>query len=148
MYPANITRAEAAARSEQIAAHSYDISVDLSGRPRLGVEYDPSHCFVSTTTIRFTSRGGESWLNLIAEQLISATLDGRTLAETSLQDHRLGFATEPGEHEITVTALLRYSAPARGCTASSIRWTTVSTATLNSRPLTPAGSTPVSSSPT
>mgnify|MGYP001013547202 CR=1 FL=1 len=64
----NITRAEAGVRSGQIATHSYEVTVDLSGRvPDVGA-YDPTATFVSTSTVRFTSSGGDTWINLIAER--------------------------------------------------------------------------------
>ncbi|MFT4108761.1 aminopeptidase N [Propionicimonas sp.] len=114
MYAANITRAEASARSGQIAVHSYDVIVDLSGRVPDAQAYDPAATFVSTSTVRFTSRGGDSWINLIAERLLEATLDGVALPEDALADHRLAFTTEPGEHELTVSALCSYSRTGEG----------------------------------
>jgi aminopeptidase N len=114
MYPANITRAEAGVRSGQIATHSYEVTVDLSGRvPDVGA-YDPTATFVSTSTVRFTSSGGDTWINLIAERLLATTLDGHPLLEASFTDHKLRFATEPGEHELTVSALCRFSRTGEG----------------------------------
>ncbi len=114
MYPANITRAEAAERSARISTHSYQVTVDLSGRVPDAGEFDPTATFVSTSTIRFATTGGESSVNLIAERVLDATLDGEPLFEDAFADHHLRFTAEPGEHELTVSALCRYSRTGEG----------------------------------
>ncbi len=114
MYPANITRAEATARSGQIATHSYTVTVDLSGRVPDAGEYDPTTTFVSTSTVRFTSRGGSSWINLIADRLLAVTLDGQPLFDAELDEHKLHFSAALGEHELSITALCRYSRTGEG----------------------------------
>ncbi len=114
MYPANITRAEAAERSRQISTHSYTVTIDLSGRVPDAGEFDPAVTFVSTSLVRFTSQGGTSHLDLIAERPLTALLDGRPLPDGAFRDHRLYFDAEPGEHELTVSALCRYSRTGEG----------------------------------
>lgn len=113
MYPANITRDDAAARSALIRTRSYDVLVDLSGAAEVG-DYDPTTQYVSTSTVTFLSRAGESYLNLIADRLISATLDGEALEADALRDHKLHFAVTEGEHQITVSAICRYSRTGEG----------------------------------
>ncbi len=114
MFPANITRAEAAARSQSIRTHSYDVLVDLGGRGQI-VDYDPTAFFVSTSTVKFTAlAAGNSHLNLIAEQLLNAELDGKPLPKDSLRDHRLHFDVKKGAHEVQVTALCRFSRTGEG----------------------------------
>jgi aminopeptidase N len=114
MYPANITRAEAAARSGQLATHSYDVTIDLSGRAPDAGEYDPEATFVSTSTVRFTSQGGDTWINLIAERPLAATLDGQPLLDAEFTDHKLHFSATSGDHELTISALCRYSRTGEG----------------------------------
>ncbi|HQD96369.1 MAG TPA: aminopeptidase N [Propionicimonas sp.] len=114
MYPANITRAEAAERSNQIAAHSYDITIDLSGRVPDAEPFDPTATFVSTTTARFSTTGGDAYLNLIADRVLAATLDGAPLSVEAFVDHKVWFAASAGEHEVTVSALCRYSRTGEG----------------------------------
>jgi aminopeptidase N len=114
MYPANITRAEAAERSTTIATHSYDVTVDLSGRVPDEGEFDPNETFVSTSTVRFTSRGGRTWINLIADRLLAVTLDGHHLDDPEFAEHKLHFEILPGEHELTISALCRYSRTGEG----------------------------------
>ncbi len=114
MYPANITRQEAAERSAQVSTTSYEVTVDLSGRVPDAEEFDPSATFVSTSTVRFTTTGAASYVNLIAERLLAATLDGTPLPADAFADHKVHFAAEPGEHELTVSALCRYSRTGEG----------------------------------
>lgn len=114
MYPANITRAEAAERSNRIATHSYQVTVDLSGRVPDAGEYDPEATFVSTSTVRFTGQGGDSHINLIADRLLAASLDGEPLDADAFADHKVHFTAEPGEHELTISALCRYSRTGEG----------------------------------
>ncbi len=114
MYPANITRAEAAERSSRIASHSYDVLIDLSGRVPDDGDFDPAETFVSTSTARFTSKGGETWINLIADRLLGVTLDGSTLEGATLDEHKVRFDAPAGDHELTVTALCRYSRTGEG----------------------------------
>ncbi len=114
MYPANITRQEAAERSAQVSTTSYEVTVDLSGRVPDAEEYDPTATFVSTSTVRFTTTGTSSYVNLIAERLLAATLDGTPLPADAFADHKVHFAAEPGEHELSVTALCRYSRTGEG----------------------------------
>ncbi len=114
MHPANITRTEAAERSQRITTHSYTVTIDLSGRVPDAGDYDPTATFVSTSTVRFDSTGGDSYLNLIAERVLAADLDGQPLPPESLVDHKLHFSTDPGQHELTVSALCRFSRTGEG----------------------------------
>ncbi|MGV8908474.1 MAG: aminopeptidase N [Propionicimonas sp.] len=114
MYPANITRDEAAARSAQVSTTSYGVTVDLSGRVPDAGEYDLTSTFVSTSTVRFATVGGATYLNLIAERVLAATLDGAPLPEDAFVDHKVHFTAEAGEHELTVSALCRYSRTGEG----------------------------------
>ena len=114
MYPANITRAEAARRALELQTRSYEVLIDLSGRVADAQEDEPGTTFVSRSKIAFTSEEAESYVNLIADRVISATLDGELLPEDAFADHRLFFATGPGEHELEVVAVCRYSRTGEG----------------------------------
>ena len=114
MYPANIMRDEASLRSQVITTHSYEVLVDLSGRVADASEHRPEETFVSTSKVRFASQGGGSYLNLIADRVISAALDGEPLDTEAFTDHKLHFSTGPGEHEIEVVAVCRYSRTGEG----------------------------------
>ena len=99
MYPANITRAEAERRSQGLTVQSYEVLVDLSGRVADAEDAGTGETFVSRSKIVFTGEDAvDTYLNLIADRLISATLDGEPLEIYA--DHKLYFATGPGRHEI------------------------------------------------
>ena len=106
MFPDNLTRAEAQARAALIGTDTYAVRVDLSGRE---VD-DPTTLFTSSTRIRFTAReAGSLHVDLIAERVRAAELDGVALDPATFVDSRLPFDVGPGEHELHVDAVVRYS---------------------------------------
>ena len=113
--PVNITRAEAQLRSRLISTHAYRVRVDLTGR---GLDdeplADPASTFLSTSTVRFASGAGRSWLDLIADELIDAWLDGVQLDVDAHDGSRLALDLSEGEHQLTVTALCRFSRTGEG----------------------------------
>ncbi len=74
----NITRAESVARAELLRVHSYVIALDLR-------EVESIATFVSTSTVRFAARrpGAATWIDLLAEEVLSAELNGRPLDVTA-----------------------------------------------------------------
>ncbi|MEL4505871.1 aminopeptidase N [Luteococcus sp. H138] len=115
MTTANITRAGAQQRSRVVTADAYQVTVDLSG---LGLDgeplAEPTETFISTTEITFTSRGGASHVDLIADEVLDAWLDETEVDATAFADGKLPFTSEPGEHRLIVTALCRYSHTGEG----------------------------------
>ena len=111
----NITREEARLRSQLITNHAYRVSIDLTGR---GLDdeplADPAATFISTSTIQFASEEGSSWLDLIADEVIDAWLDGVQLPHDAHDGYRLALQLSSGEHQLTVTALCRYSRTGEG----------------------------------
>ncbi len=105
MYPANITRDEAHARSQLLSTHQYRVTVDLTGSPST---------FTSTSTITFGSAAGAAFVDLIADSIVEATLDGDPLDSSGFNGERLGFAVAEGDHVLTVTAVCRYSNTGEG----------------------------------
>ncbi len=114
MYPANITRAEAERRALELQTRSYEVLIDLSGRVADADDDEPGETFVSSSKISFTSEEVDSYVNLIADRLISASLDGEPLSPDLFTDHKLYFAAGPGEHELEVVAVCRYSRTGEG----------------------------------
>ncbi|GAA3580844.1 aminopeptidase N [Amycolatopsis ultiminotia] len=103
----NLTRDEAKQRSGLLEVASYDIELDLTdGRGGPGEK-----TFLSTTTVRFSAArpGASSWIDLVAEGVRSAVLNG-----TELDVH--GYAEDKGvvlpelaaENELVITADCRY----------------------------------------
>ncbi len=111
MFPDNLTRAETRARAELVGTHSYRIEVDLSGR---AVE-DPERLFRSDTTITFEARAaGDLHVDLIADHVEAASLDGVDLDPATFADSRLPLTVTPGPHTVRVLAHCRYSRSGEG----------------------------------
>src|SRR3954454_1520764 len=70
----NLTRDDAAARARLLAVASYDVQFDLTA----GAGHAGEHPFGSTTTVRFACRepGADTFIDLVAERVRSATLNG------------------------------------------------------------------------
>ncbi|MDP7383579.1 MAG: hypothetical protein QF382_05850, partial [Acidimicrobiales bacterium] len=75
----NITRAEANARSQSLFVDSYLVDLDLTGA---------GATFRSTTTCLFESQepGTATWIDLIADDVESVTLNGRELDPNDVVD--------------------------------------------------------------
>lgn len=77
MNPANLTRDETHARSAMLSVTSYRVSVDLTGGDGFGRALaEPDETFVSTSIVNFSTSGGDTWIDLIADSVVSAELDG------------------------------------------------------------------------
>ena len=111
MFPDNLTRAEAKARSALIQTESYRVEIDLSDR----APADGTTTFRSSSTIRFSAaEAGALHVDLIADAVVSATLDGTALDPSSFADSRFPLTVAAGEHEVSIEALCRYSRTGEG----------------------------------
>ena len=111
MATANITREEATLRSGVVKAGAYRVTVDVTGN---GVA-DPERTFASRTELDFVSRGGSTHLDVIADEIRSATLDGSPLPTDEFDGYRLPLKdlTE-GSHTIVIDAVCRFSRTGEG----------------------------------
>ncbi len=114
MFPANMTRNEAEERAKHVHTDSYWVEIDLTPGTADAAGMDPKAFFHSRSTIRFSSDGAPTFVNLIAEKLVSATLDGAQLPPSFYHDDKLFFSAIPGNHELTVCAWCRYSRTGEG----------------------------------
>ena len=115
MFPANITRSEAAERAGVLSVHSYDVFVDLSGRLPDGSPLErPEATFVSRTTVRFSSQRTATRANLIADAVLDASLDGVALGREAFDGEHLALELDEGEHELVVHAIMRFSRTGEG----------------------------------
>ncbi|MDR1833992.1 MAG: aminopeptidase N, partial [Propionibacteriaceae bacterium] len=113
MYPANITRAESQERGLLVQTHQYQVLLDLSGRRIGGI--DPERQFLSTTAIRFEQLApARTFVNLIADEVISANIDGTNLDSRDFHDDKVFFEVGPGTHDLVVSAVCRYSRTGEG----------------------------------
>ena len=114
----NLTRTDAAARAELLAVQSYDIRFDVTD----GAGHPGENTFRSTTTVEFTSNraGPDTFIDLVAETVLSATLNGTeldvgTYTEEGGLPPRPGGAEHPGRRRrLPVLQLRRGPAPLRG----------------------------------
>ncbi|MFF4869019.1 aminopeptidase N [Streptomyces sp. NPDC000961] len=101
-----LTRDEAQTRAQLLDVHRYLVDLDLT----TGAE-----TFESTSTVRFTARAaGDTFVELKPVTLHSATLDGEPLDPAALDGNRLPLSLTEGEHELRVTATMRYSRTGEG----------------------------------
>jgi aminopeptidase N len=111
MYPGNLTRAEAQHRSSVIATAAYRVEVDLSGR---GLA-DPESKFRSVCTVSFTARRADRLhIDVIADRLLGARLDGVDLDLSAFDGYRLPFDVSEGDHDLTVSGIFCYSRSGEG----------------------------------
>lgn len=107
----NLTRTEAEHRASLISDVHYTIQLDLTG----GEQSDNKH-FRSLTRISFTSGAGSTFLDLRADSLLRAELDGEALGGFTY-DAAAGIPLEglsSGQHEVVVEAEIPYSTTGQG----------------------------------
>ncbi len=100
MTDTNITRAEAAERSSLLAVESYDVHVDLTGATS-----ETATTFPSRSTVRFSASPGKStWVDIIAERITRAVLNGEELDLAAFTGTRLPLPMLSLENELVVEA--------------------------------------------
>jgi aminopeptidase N len=109
----NLTRDDAAARAELLTVQSYDLQLDVTDRAGHAGRFT----FGSTTTVEFSCGrpGADTFIDLIAETLHSATLNGTELDVSTYTEE--GGLPLPGlaEHNtLVVVADCRYSNTGEG----------------------------------
>ncbi len=105
---ANLTRVEAEER-KSIVQYPIHYSVDL-------VLTQGDTTFVSTSTIQFGAKAGEStFLDLIADEVTSVTLNGESVEPGEVfADDRIALNNLRERNEVVVTAVCRYSTTGEG----------------------------------
>ena len=107
MAPPNLTRDDAQRRAALLEVQAYDIELDLTnahGQPGEGT-------FSSVTTVSFTSHevGAASWIDLVAESVQSAELNGQPLDVSGYREEDGIALPSLAEHNtLTVRATCRY----------------------------------------
>ncbi len=95
----SLQHVEARARFEMLSVREYDVRLDLAS---------DDERFGSVTTIRFSSAGGDTFVDVKAEQVHSAVLNGRPLDPESVARGRLPLPTEAGDNELVVDATMAF----------------------------------------
>jgi aminopeptidase N len=105
--PPNLTRDDAHQRAALLDVASYDVELDLTdggGKPG-------DTTFRSTTTVRFASNeaGADTWVDLIAAEVRSATLNGSPVDVSGYrEDDGIALSSVAAENELVVDATGRY----------------------------------------
>lgn len=113
MAPPNLTREQAEQRAALLEVRSYEIDLDLSG----GAAGPDVETFGSTTTVRFRSAevGATSWIDLVAERVRGAVLNGAELDVSDYEESRgLRLPELAAENELTVRADCSYTNTGEG----------------------------------
>jgi aminopeptidase N len=103
----NLTRADARTRAEMLDVDSYTVALDLTD----GAAGPGETTFRSTTTVRFrcASPGAASWIDLIAAEVRTATLNGVALDVTGYDEEKgIALPDLAAENELVVDADCRY----------------------------------------
>ncbi len=105
----NLTHAECRERGAALTVHDYRVELDLRGAPDL-----TARTFPVTTTVTFSSTQPATWIDLVARQVTSATLNGQPLDVTTYDGARLPLAGLQDDNELSVTANCFYSRTGEG----------------------------------
>jgi aminopeptidase N len=95
----SLQHTEAQDRFFRLHVDSYDVRLDLAS---------DEATFGSVTTLRFTSQGGPTFLDLKPLRVGSITLNGRPVDPELLDRGRLPLETEAGANELVVDAVMRF----------------------------------------
>ena len=110
MHATNLTRLDAAERSRLIAVDAYEVDLDLTTGPDI---------FDVRVRVRFTCRepGASTFIDVVAETISSATLNGQPLDVARLHDvarNRLRLQDLAAENELVIGATHHYSRTGEG----------------------------------
>ena len=100
-----LTHDDAVARAAAVEVGAYHLAFDLPAA---------DGTFGSTSTIRFTARAAQTFLDVDPDTLQAVTLDGRDLDPAALDGRRFPLTGLGGDHELRVTARMRYSHDGEG----------------------------------
>ncbi len=95
----SLQHTEARARFDLLTVDSYDVALDLAS---------DDATFRSVTTIRFTSKGGPTFVDLKPARVNEIRFNGSPLDADLLERGRLPLATVEGTNELVVDAVMRF----------------------------------------
>ena len=95
----SLRHAEAVARRALLTVEEYDVRLDLAA---------DEQTFGSVTTIRFTSGGGPTFLDLKPVRVNALSLNGRPVDPDLLERGRLPLETVAGHNEVVVDAVMPF----------------------------------------
>ena len=102
----NLTRIEAQERRAIVDTHSYEVALDLTKGDEV---------FGSRTVVRFSAtEGADTFIDLIARDVLSITLNGRDVPVTEFADSRIALSGLERENELVVEADCLYTNTGEG----------------------------------
>ncbi|AKU18746.1 hypothetical protein VV02_08140 [Luteipulveratus mongoliensis] len=105
----NLTHAECRQRATTVAVEGYRIEIDLAQAADADVK-----TFRSTSTITFTATTASTWIDLIADRVVSVTLNGQALDPASYDGARLPVSGLAERNELVVEADCVFSRDGQG----------------------------------
>ncbi|CAM2852797.1 aminopeptidase N [Prescottella defluvii] len=111
MSTANLTRAEAAARSAAVTVRSYRVELDVSGAPDGSV---PG--FATSTTVEFDCVApgtAETWLDFLGPEVLSVTVNGEAV-DTEFDGARIALRGLRASNTVVIHAVGAYSRSGEG----------------------------------
>ncbi|MEY3408177.1 MAG: hypothetical protein RL038_1238 [Actinomycetota bacterium] len=104
----NLTRAECAERAAIVSVEHYDVELDLTA-------VRDSETFRSTTTVHFNATPGSStWIDLMAPEILSVTLNEVLVTDYQFDGNRLQLNNLTAENRLVVVANCAYSITGEG----------------------------------
>lgn len=102
----NLTRIEAQQRRAIVDTHSYEVQLDLTKGPEV---------FGSRTVVRFSAtEGAETFIDLIAREVRSISLNGTEIATSAFADSRIVLTDLAAQNELVVEADCLYTNTGEG----------------------------------
>ena len=102
----NLTRIEAQERRAIVDTHAYEVALDLTRGPEV---------FGSRTVVRFSATSGaDTFIDLIAAEVHSVTLNDREVPVASFADSRIALTNLQAENELIVDADCLYTNTGEG----------------------------------
>ncbi|MGC4942520.1 aminopeptidase N [Kribbella sp. DT2] len=92
-------------RAAVVEVRGYDLDFDFCGG---------DETFRAVSTVWFAAKGGETWVDVKAREVRSATLNGVPVDLARLDDGRLPLTGLAGENELVVDALMEYAHDGEG----------------------------------
>ena len=103
----NISRSEAQERSRHIEVESYEVFLDVS---------KDANTFIAKSTVKFTCKtpGYDTFIDAVAQRIISATLNGEAVDASTFDGESLFLKNLASENELIVEAEVAYSKTGEG----------------------------------
>jgi aminopeptidase N len=114
--PIALTHGDARARAALIAVREYAVDLDLTGADADDPSSGAAPTFGSRSTISFTctTPGSTTFVEVWADEVSSATLNGQALDLSGLRDGRLPLPDLRADNELVVTGRFAYSRTGEG----------------------------------